>query len=220
LITTLLKLVPAATRKKLKQMLLDLVQSSFEPEMICDRLTCNGAVLQDTRYSNTVSFYHRERIRIGENVFIWHYTILDGTGGITIGEGCQIGAWVGIFTHSSHLAIRLYGSHYREVPEDEKKGYAVGPVRIGKYTFIGPRSIIMPGVTVGKGCLVSAGSFLHTDIPDFAIVEGNPAKVVGDTRRLDARYLKKDENLQRWYDEWQQEAPEPLSCKPGLDARD
>jgi acetyltransferase-like isoleucine patch superfamily enzyme len=155
-----------------------------------------------TRISDTVFIYHPEKIRIADNVFIWHYTILDGTGGLEIGEGSQIGAWVGIFTHSSHIAIRIYGKHYQKVPEYEKRGYQVAAVRIGKYVFIGAGAKILPGVIVGDGSLISAGSVVYRDVKKFEIVAGNPAKVVGDTRMLDEEYLK-DPQLNVWYEEWQ-----------------
>jgi acetyltransferase-like isoleucine patch superfamily enzyme len=134
-------------------------------------------------------------------VFIWHYTILDGTGGLDIGEGTQIGAWVGIFTHSSHIAIRLYGRHYQSVPEREKKGYPTAPVKIGKYVFVGAGAKILPGVSVGNGALISAGSLVNRDVQAFEIVSGNPAKVIGSTKDIDSKYLT-DPQLLDWYNEW------------------
>jgi acetyltransferase-like isoleucine patch superfamily enzyme len=172
------------------------------PRMVWGYRDATGEWRADTRISDTVFFYHQEKINIGKNVFVWHYTIIDGTGGVDIGEGAQIGAWVGIFTHSSHVSIRIYGSHYQEVPESEKKGYLVKSVTIGKYVFVGAGSIIFPGVNVGDGALISAGSFVTKDVKPFEIVSGNPADVVGDTRRLDKRYLK-DPTIKSWYEEWQ-----------------
>jgi acetyltransferase-like isoleucine patch superfamily enzyme len=146
--------------------------------------------------------YHPCRISIADNVFIWHYTIIDGTGGVEIGEGTQIGAWVGVFTHSSHIAIRIYGHYYNEVPETEKKGYPVDGVKIGKYVFVGAGSKILPGVTIGDGALISSLSLVNRDVKPFEIVTGNPAIVIGDTRDLDKKYLD-DPQLERWYKEWQ-----------------
>jgi acetyltransferase-like isoleucine patch superfamily enzyme len=146
--------------------------------------------------------YHPERIDVADNVFVWHYTILDGTGGLKIGEGTQIGAWVGIFTHSSHIAIRLYGNHYQEIPESEKVGYPIAPVTVGKYVFIGAGAKILPGVKIGDGALVAAGSMVSQDVPAFSVVAGNPAKARGDTREIDKKYLN-DARLSEWYGEWQ-----------------
>lgn len=171
--------------------------------MVWGYRNANGIWRDKTRISDSVFFYHRENIDVGENVFVWHYTILDGTGGLEIGEGAQIGAWVGVFTHSSHIAIRLYGKHYQEVLEDDKKGYIVAPVCISRYAFIGAGAAILPGVTIGQGALVSAGSVVKDDVGDFQIVSGNPAVPIGTTKDIDSKYLT-DEVLRSWYEEWQE----------------
>ncbi len=192
------KIIPKFFKNRVKK----IIASLKSPKMVYGYMDSSGEFRPRTRYSDTVFFYHPKNIKIADNVFIWHYTILDGTGGITIEKGCQIGAWVGIFTHSAHIAIRIYGNHYQEVPEKEKQAYFIGPVSIGKYSFIGPRTIISPGVTIGNGVLVSAGSVINHNIDNYAIVSGNPAKVIGDTRKLDRRYLKDPKSL-HWYEEWQ-----------------
>jgi acetyltransferase-like isoleucine patch superfamily enzyme len=133
-------------------------------------------------------------------VFIWHHTIIDGSNQVEIEEGCQIGAWNGIFSHSSHISIRLYGSEYGK--HQPMKGYVRGKVKIGKYTFIGPHCVIMPNTTIGKGSLVSAYSYVKGEFPDFSIIAGNPAKIVGDTRKLDQKYLDNNEELRGFYEEW------------------
>jgi acetyltransferase-like isoleucine patch superfamily enzyme len=170
--------------------------------MILGYADSTGVWKANIRISDTVFIDHPERIEIHDHVFIWHYSILDGTGGLIIEEGCQIGAWVGIFTHSSHIAIRLYGAHYHESQGEQKRAYSIAPVRIGKYTFVGAGAKILPAVTIGKGSIVAAGSIVSKNVDDFQIVSGNPAEVIGDTRRLDKRYLK-DPVLRSWYEEWQ-----------------
>lgn len=172
------------------------------PRMVWGYRDSTGEFRARTRISDTVFMYHPERIKVADNAFVWHYSIMDGTGGLEIGEGSQIGAWVGMFTHSSHIAIRIYGNHYQDVPEAEKKGYITAPVKIGKYVFVGASAKILPGVTIGDGAIVSAGSIVTKDVPPFQIVSGNPAEVIGDTRKLDKRYLR-DPQLLGWYEEWQ-----------------
>lgn len=156
--------------------------------------------LKNTRASNTSTFVEKEGIDLGDNVFIWHHTIIDGSNGVTIEDGCQIGAWNGIFSHSSHISIRLYGEKYGEIKD--MKGYIRGSVFIGKYTFIGPHSVIMPNTKIGKGCLVSAYSYVKGEFPDFSIISGNPAKVIGDTRQLDSKHLDENEELRNYYNQW------------------
>lgn len=187
---------------RLKQAISNWLRAQKAPGMIWGYRDASGELRKRTRISDTTFIYHPENIRISDNVFVWHYTILDGTGGLEIGEGTQIGAWVGIFTHSSHIAIRLYGDHYQEIPEAEKKGYPTAPVKIGKYVFIGAGAKVLPGVRIGDGALISAGALITKNVDAFQIISGNPAEVVGDTRALDKRYLK-DPQLQEWYGAWQ-----------------
>lgn len=162
----------------------------------------NGEVSKNTRFSSTVDFVTKNKIRLGDNIFIWHHSILDGTGELEIEEGCQIGANVGIFTHSSHISIRLFGKYYSEAKGTKDEGYIIKKVKIGKYSFIASGSVILPGVVIGKGCIVSANSLVTKDIPDYAIVQGNPAEVIGSSERLDLRYLKKNKKFQVYHNEW------------------
>ncbi|NJM05053.1 acyltransferase [Candidatus Gracilibacteria bacterium] len=85
--------------------------------------------------------------------------------------------------------------------ETQKQGYPIAPVTVGRYVFIGAGAKILPGVNIGDGALVSAGAIVAKSVEPFQIVGGNPASVIGDTRKLDARYLR-DEQLRRWYNEW------------------
>jgi acetyltransferase-like isoleucine patch superfamily enzyme len=161
----------------------------------------DGVYLPFTRLSTSVEIISPQNLAISDNVFVWHHSILECSNGVTIGEGCQIGAYVLIASHSSHYAIRLYGAHYIE-HNGRHKGYITGAVKIGNYTFVGPHSVIMPGTSIGKGSIVSAYSLVKGEFPDFAILAGNPAKVVGDTRELDAKMLARYPELQAYYDEW------------------
>jgi acetyltransferase-like isoleucine patch superfamily enzyme len=110
--------------------------------------------------------------------------------GIDIGEGCQISSWVGIFTHGSQSAIRLLGDQYVHTPNRVRGGYDRGSVVIGKYSFIGPGSIVLPGVTIGKGCLITAGTVVTKNIADYSVVAGQPGRIVGNTIESDARQFK------------------------------
>lgn len=173
---------------------------SFRPQMQKGYRLADGTYLGKTRISNTTVIDHPENLRLGDNVFIYHYSILEASNGLTIGEGCQIGGWVGIFSHSSHISIRLYGREYQR--HKDLKGYIRGPVAVGECTFIGPHSVIMPNTVIGKGCIVAAHSYLNGKYPDFSIIGGNPAKVIGDTRKVDRAFINKYPELQPLYDEW------------------
>lgn len=141
-----------------------------------------------TRVSSTAIIESRANVCVGDHVWIGHHTVIDGSNGVIIGRGCQISAGVGIFSHGSQDAIRLYGERYIAVDNSIRQGYTRGRVEIGEFTFVGARAVILPGVRIGKGALVAAGSVVTRDVPDFAIVRGVPARVVGDTRETDQRH--------------------------------
>ena len=154
-----------------------------------------------TRISSTALLSDNEHISIGDNCWIWHHSILDGSNGIRIGKGVQIGAWVGIFTHSSHIAIRLHGDNYLQVDRDDRVGYVRGSVTIGDYTFIGAGAKILPGVEIGSGCVISAGAMVTRDVPDHSIAAGSPAKVIGSTIDLDRGYLEIDGIREQYFNQ-------------------
>jgi maltose O-acetyltransferase len=62
------------------------------------------------------------------------------------------------------------------------------PVTIEDYVFIGPRAIILPGVTIGKGAVVAAGAVVTKSVEPFAIVGGVPAKQIGERQNKDLNY--------------------------------
>ncbi|MCX6291724.1 MAG: acyltransferase [Bacteroidetes bacterium] len=162
----------------------------------------DGRFKRNTRLSSSVVILNKDNLQIGDNVWIWHYSIIDASNKVTIGDGCQVGAWVGIFTHSSHIAIRLYGGDsYIKTSQAERIGYIHGEVSIGEYTFIGAKSTIMPGVNVGKGCLIAAGTLVNKSIPDFSIVVGNPGVIKGSTKNLDEKYFSEALVQQNYFDQ-------------------
>jgi acetyltransferase-like isoleucine patch superfamily enzyme len=153
-----------------------------------------------TRISNTTSIINKRNLHLDNNIFIGHYNFIEASNKISIGEGCQITNFVSILTHSSHIAIRLYGRHY--IGQQAPIGYITGSVTIGSYTFIGPHVTIMPNTVIGKGSIVSAYSMVKGTFPDFAILAGNPAIQVGDTRDMDQKYLEDNPELKEYYIEW------------------
>lgn len=171
-----------------------------KPHMIRGFKRFDGVFLEKTRISNTTYIDCSEKLYLEDNVFIGHYNYIDASNKLTIEEGCQITNFVSILTHSSHISIRLYGMDYQKF--SNLKGYVKGEVFIGAYSFIGPHSVIMPNVKIGKGCMVCAFSFVKGQFPDFSIIAGNPAKIVGDTRNIDETYLKENPELQSYYNEW------------------
>lgn len=159
-----------------------------------------GTVLKDTRVSSSTVITDKEHLQLADNVFIGHFNFIESSNGIILNEGVQVTNYISILTHSSHVSIRLYGKHYRT--SKDLIGYKKGAISIGEYTFVGPHSTILPGTTIGKGCLISAYSMVKGDFPDFSVIAGNPATIVGDTREMDKEFLLNHPELDQYYKEW------------------
>lgn len=73
-----------------------------------------------------------------------------------------------------------------------------GPVIIGEDVWIGSNTVILPGITIGRGSIIGAGSIVTKDVPKYSVVFGNPAKIV--SRRFENEVIDTLENLRWW--EW------------------
>ena len=149
-----------------------------------------------TRISSSTKILSKKNLDINDHVWIGHYCLLDASNNIELGKGVQTGPFVSIFSHSSHISIRLLGDNYLQT--NDRVGYIDGKVVIGAYSFIGTSSTIFPGVTIGKGCLIKAGSIVTKSIPDFSIVSGNPAEITGSVLNMDEKYFQ-NETVQKHY---------------------
>lgn len=156
--------------------------------------------MRGTRISSSAYITDKSKLDIGDNVWVNHNARIDASGRVKIGDGCQIGYGAMILSHSSHMAIRLNGSAYIKMDINERLGYIHKSVEIGEYTFIGGGSAIMPGVKVGKGCVVGVNSVVTKDIPDYSIVAGVPAKVIGNTIDTDSHYFDNPLVRTNYYD--------------------
>lgn len=108
-------------------------------------------------------------VAVGRNTWIGPFTILDGTGGLSIGSNCSISSGVQIYTHDS-VAWALSGGTAE---------YEYSPVRIGNSCYIGPNTLITRGVEVGDHCVVGAASLVNRDLPPFTVAFGTPCRAVG-----------------------------------------
>jgi acetyltransferase-like isoleucine patch superfamily enzyme len=153
--------------------------------------TSAGRALPHTRIAPSSCIEHEDRLVLGDHVYIGPFNWIEASAGITLEEGVQITSHVVITTHSSHRAMRLLGRDYASWRGGDMPGRIAGPVHIGAYTFIGPHSLIEAGSRLGRGTLVCAGSFVRGEYPEFAVLEGRPARVVGDTRRADAALIER-----------------------------
>ena len=108
-------------------------------------------------------------VKVGTNVWIGPFTIIDGSGKIEIGDHCTISAGVHIYTHDNVKQTLSSGAI-----EIERT-----PVKIGNNVYVGPNAIVVKGITIGNFCVIGANAFVNNDVPDHSIVMGQPGKVVG-----------------------------------------
>lgn len=115
-------------------------------------------------------FYNPSGVEIGDNCVIGHCCLLDGREGLNIGSNVNIAGETLIFTQEHD-------------PQCSQFGAVGGPVVIKDYVFTGSRTIILPGVTVGKGAGIAAGAVVTKDVEEYAIVGGVPARKIGERTR-------------------------------------
>ena len=145
-------------------------------------------------------------LQLADHVFIGQFNFIDASAGLVIEEGVQITNFCSILTHSTHNALRVNGRRFA-TEGGERPGYAKAPVRLGAYSFVGAHCLIEPGAVLGKGALLCAYSQLRGIAPDFAIMAGQPARQVGDTRERDAVLLARHPELREAYEAWAGRAP-------------
>ncbi len=116
-------------------------------------------------------FYHPKNITIGDNSGIGLHTIMNGAGGITIGNNVVIGPEVLIWSQNHiyenpNIPIMYQGWEYKSVVIEDD-------------VWLGARAIILPGVHIGKGAVISAGSVVARDVISGTICMGFPARKIG-----------------------------------------
>jgi len=113
---------------------------------------------------------------IGEGCWIGAFVTLDGSGGLTIGDGCQIGNGTQIITHDT-IRRTLTDREYDRVDRT--------PVAIGEQVFIGVNAVILRGARIGHHSIVAAGAVVLEDseFPPYSMIAGNPAVRKGNVEK-------------------------------------
>ena len=119
----------------------------------------------------TVSMRCAENIYIGKNSHINHLCGLWAAEHSTIKIGNDVLFGPGVYVYSGNHSFKR-NQLIRKQPYTEKS------VEIGNDVWIGVNALIMPGVKIGNGAVIGAGSVVTKDIPEYSIAVGSPAKVI------------------------------------------
>ena len=126
-----------------------------------------GQVQEGVTVLSPVYFDYGPLTKLGAGTFVNHGCYFMDGGTITIGKNCFIGPFTGFYTaaHPTDYARRNQGLEWAL------------PIRVGDNCWFGANCSVMPGVTIGSGCVIAAGSVVTKDIPDNSIAAGVPAVV-------------------------------------------
>ena len=115
-------------------------------------------------------FFYGHDISVGAGTWVNHRCYFDTRGRIEIGSNCDLGMEV-MFCSSSHET----GG-----PDKRAGTYFHAPIVVGDGVWIGTRAMVLPGVTIGRGCIVAAGAVVREDCAENGLYAGVPARRVRD----------------------------------------
>lgn len=148
-------------------------------KLIIKKSRCNITLGYNSTFGRGTVLYSPNEMNIGSNVYIGKYCSLEAD--IEIGNNVLIGNNVGLIGKYDHDYSKV-GLSIKDSPwiGDENynfKGRGLR-IKINEDVWIGYGTIILSGVTIGKGSIIAAGSVVTKDIPPYSICTGNPCKVI------------------------------------------
>ena len=105
-------------------------------------------------------------VSVGRNTWIWPFTVLDGSGGLRVGNNCTISTGAQIYSHDTVAWATSGGT----------TPYEYAATRIGDNCYVGPNTVVAKGVTIGDGAVIGANSLVLSDVAPGARVGGSPAR--------------------------------------------
>ncbi len=147
----------------------NILDNQFAPKAFAKKRQCfrriGNNIADDVRIVGPI--HSLCKTTIGKGTFVGRCFTCEGNGPIEIGENCDIAPQVTILTGTHEI-----GDKARRAG----KGITEG-VTIGNGTWIGARTIILPGIKVGNGCVIAAGAIVTKDVPDNSMAIGVPARI-------------------------------------------
>ncbi len=121
-------------------------------------------------------------IEVGENFYANYNLVILDVCKVTIGDNVFIAP-----------NVALYAAGHPVHPESRNSGYEYGaPITVGDNVWIGGSVVILPGVNIGSGSVIGAGSVVTRDIPPNVVAAGNPCRVLREITGADREYYFRD----------------------------
>ena len=124
----------------------------------------NHQIGEKSTIRNPVTVVEPNKVKMGKNSIIMNNALLMASGGIEIGDCTMVAAHAKLISNDHDLYDRSI--------------LTMVPIKIGNHVWIGAGATILKGVTVGDHAIIGGGSVVNKDVPPYAVVVGNPAKVV------------------------------------------
>jgi len=143
----------------------------------------DGRTGKNIRINGKTFISSPEKLVLGNNVHIGNGCFLYSNGGLVIGDNTHLSRNITIYTSNHNYQGEV-------LPYDNSD--IIKPVLIGKNVWIGMNVNIIPNIKIGDGAIIGLGSVVTVDVPDLAIVGGNPAQIIG--YRDEGHYSNLDNN--------------------------
>jgi acetyltransferase-like isoleucine patch superfamily enzyme len=140
------------------------------------------------RYRSRLQRLKRAGLKANGIAFVHARAMLEAARFIELGEGCVIGEAVlyalDRIVIGRHVVINdgVFLCTATHDADDASFPLRTGPITIGDYAWIATRSIVLPGVSIGRGAIVGAGAVVTRDVAPMTVVAGNPAREVGSRK--------------------------------------
>ncbi len=113
---------------------------------------------------------------------------------ITLMDGCVLSKEVFLLTHDYSIARGIEALQGKDWDKKQTPHF-LKEIYVGENSFVGARTMLLPGTHIGKNCIIGAGSVVKGVIPDNSIVVGNPAKVIAKTDEWAQKHIEKHDFL-------------------------